>query len=165
MLAAGLAQLAEHPVRLSYDDIANRAGVNKTTIYRNWPDTGSLIADALDAETARAPRIADGPPAARLRALAHDAVRWYRTPANRATVATLLAAAQHETQVAEAFRRYWTRRFAPIDNSDDPRAAAAAELLAAQCTFHTLTRARPVTDEDIERWITAAIAGASWTSS
>lgn len=32
---------------LRYDEIAELAGVNKTTVYRNWPDRMILITDAL----------------------------------------------------------------------------------------------------------------------
>ncbi|WKG04985.1 TetR/AcrR family transcriptional regulator [Mycolicibacterium sp. HK-90] len=30
-----------------YDDVAELAGVNKTSVYRNWPDRGELAAEAL----------------------------------------------------------------------------------------------------------------------
>lgn len=32
---------------LRYDQIAERADVNKTSVYRNWPDRTALVADAL----------------------------------------------------------------------------------------------------------------------
>ncbi|OEV08264.1 TetR/AcrR family transcriptional regulator [Streptomyces nanshensis] len=32
---------------LRYDQVAELAGVNKTSVYRNWPDRTTLIADAL----------------------------------------------------------------------------------------------------------------------
>jgi AcrR family transcriptional regulator len=45
---AVLAALAEHGFEgLTIPDVAARAGVNKTSIYRRWPGKGELVRDAL----------------------------------------------------------------------------------------------------------------------
>src|SRR5215217_4152093 len=36
--------------RTTLTDIARRAGVSRMTIYRNWPDMGSLLADLMTRE-------------------------------------------------------------------------------------------------------------------
>ena len=48
MLDAALAELGEHGfAELSFERIASRAGVHKTTVYRRWPSRGDLLLDAL----------------------------------------------------------------------------------------------------------------------
>lgn len=49
VLAQTLAELASHGLEgLSVDRIARRARVNKTSIYRRWPDRDRLVAAALE---------------------------------------------------------------------------------------------------------------------
>src|SRR5450432_240784 len=50
---------------LSFDNVAKRAGVNKTTVYRRWPTKAELVGSAL---TALADQMAYGPSAGSLRA-------------------------------------------------------------------------------------------------
>jgi AcrR family transcriptional regulator len=48
ILTVALAMLREKGYReLTVDEVAERAGVAKTTVYRRWPSKGSLIAAAL----------------------------------------------------------------------------------------------------------------------
>jgi len=48
ILAVARAMLAERGYReLSVDEIAERAGVAKTTVYRRWPSKGTLVAAAI----------------------------------------------------------------------------------------------------------------------
>ena len=48
VLAATLAELADTGyAALTIENIARRAGVHKTTIYRRWTDRESLVADVL----------------------------------------------------------------------------------------------------------------------
>src|SRR5262245_31398260 len=48
IFAATLAELAQHGyTNLSFDAIAARAGVHKTTIYRRWPTRAELVAAAF----------------------------------------------------------------------------------------------------------------------
>ncbi|MFP5022548.1 TetR/AcrR family transcriptional regulator [Pseudonocardia phyllosphaerae] len=44
---------------LRYDEVADLAGVNKTSVYRNWPDRTALVADALVAFSADAAPLHD----------------------------------------------------------------------------------------------------------
>src|SRR5258708_1256151 len=49
VLEAALEQLSAKGYEgLSMDEVATQAGVNKTTIYRRWPDKGDLAMSALD---------------------------------------------------------------------------------------------------------------------
>jgi len=44
---------------LRYDQVAELAEVNKTSVYRNWPDRTTLLADALTSFSARATPLHD----------------------------------------------------------------------------------------------------------
>jgi AcrR family transcriptional regulator len=53
ILAVARALLAERGYRdLSVDEVAERAGVAKTTVYRRWPSKGMLVAAAIAPEPA-----------------------------------------------------------------------------------------------------------------
>ncbi len=48
VLTAALDELAERGfAALTMDNVATRAGVHKTTVYRRWPDRESLVTDAV----------------------------------------------------------------------------------------------------------------------
>lgn len=50
VLAAAIAELAARGyAALRIEDVAERAGVNKTTVYRRWPTKGELLAAAVHA--------------------------------------------------------------------------------------------------------------------
>jgi AcrR family transcriptional regulator len=92
VLAATLEQLGTHGyVGLRIEDVAARAGVNKTTIYRRWPTRAELVVAALT-------RLA-GPPQAPesgrlepdLLALFMSATTLRATPAGRGIVSALIA--------------------------------------------------------------------------
>lgn len=79
-LQTALLELArEHPLDdLTIADIAERAGVNRSSFYQHYPDKETLLADALDAVVEEAgaslPRIAgrlEAPPAALVSYLQH----------------------------------------------------------------------------------------------
>ncbi|QCR43469.1 hypothetical protein C1N91_07830 [Curtobacterium sp. SGAir0471] len=157
MLDASLDAIAARPPRLSYDVLADLAAVNKTTLYRNWPDPADLVIEALDTDAGPPPLEPGSDLRSRLRDLAADARRWFETERNRLVVTTTLAMAQHDSRVAAAFDRYWSRRFARL-GTDDPAARRAADTLAAQTMFHALVRRRAITDADIETWVEVAMS-------
>ena len=50
VLDATIAEMARVGYRaLRIEDVAARAGVNKTTVYRRWPEKGALLREALAA--------------------------------------------------------------------------------------------------------------------
>lgn len=154
ILASALLELSQRGPRLSYDLLAERARVNKTTLYRNWPDPIELIVEALDSESGRPDVELSDNSAERLRGLARDA-RAKFTQRDVRIVAVVIAAAQNDGRVAEAFERYWQRRFSVAGKDAD-----AAQLLAAQTIFHVLVLGREITDEDIDQWVAIAIRSA-----
>lgn len=151
ILDSALLELSARGPRLSYDALAERAGVNKTTLYRNWPDPADLVVEALDAESGEPTVRLTGDSRERLRLLAQDA-RKKLSPPERRIISVVIAAAQNDARIAEAFHRYWDRRFRVAGPDAD-----AAQLLAAQTIFHTLVLGREITDEDIGRWVEVAL--------
>lgn len=60
MLQAAAELIARDGIRgLRYDDVAELAGVNKTSVYRNWPDRTTLVSDALASFSADAAPLPD----------------------------------------------------------------------------------------------------------
>ena len=90
---------------MSIEEVAARAGVAKATIYRRWNSRGTL---ALDAFLAEFKALQPLPDTGALRDDLLAALRaWVRavtrTPAGR-TLAGLIAEAQHDTELADAWR-------------------------------------------------------------
>ncbi|MFB8140882.1 TetR/AcrR family transcriptional regulator [Streptomyces parvus] len=60
ILEAAAELIARHGIGgLRYDQVAELAGVNKTSVYRNWPDRTTLVADALTSFSADAAPLHD----------------------------------------------------------------------------------------------------------
>jgi AcrR family transcriptional regulator len=91
--------------RMSIEEVASRAGVGKTTIYRRWPSKGALALDAFLAEFQEQQPLPDtgtlrGDLLAALRAWVRAVTR---TPAG-SMLAGLIAAAQGDPDLAAAWR-------------------------------------------------------------
>src|SRR5262249_31872929 len=86
VLAATLAELAARgSAALTVDDVARRAGVHKTTVYRRWNDRESLVADALtDLAAADVPVPDTGSVETDLREHGRAVVRFLTGPPGRA---------------------------------------------------------------------------------
>jgi len=106
ILAATVELLAERGLAaMSIEEVAARAGVGKTTIYRRWPSKGLLALDAfVTSFRAEQPL----PDTGTLRGDLIDALRaWVRavtlTPMGR-LLAGLIAEAQHDPELRAAWR-------------------------------------------------------------
>ena len=78
-------------VGLRVEDVASRAGVNKTTIYRRWPGRAELVVAALT-QLAGPPQAAEtGRLEPDLQALFMSATTLRATPAGRGIVSALIA--------------------------------------------------------------------------
>jgi AcrR family transcriptional regulator len=96
---------------LSVDEVARRAGVHKTTIYRRWPDVGALIIDALlDRQRGNVPIPDTGELRSDLLALLDAVTASITSPDGRA----LLRAAQESgpPELESLVHRFWHARFA-----------------------------------------------------
>jgi len=74
---------------LRMEEVARRAGVNKTTVYRRWPTRAALVADALHGMKAPAPPLT-GDLAADLKHHLQASLRWLASPLGRAVARVVL---------------------------------------------------------------------------
>ena len=97
---------------LTIEDVADRAGVGKTTVYRWWPNKGALIADAFASNTTRTLRFPDtGSVFSDMSRQMRQLVKVFRSRRGR-IVSAILAAGQSDQDVITAFRErfLWPRR-------------------------------------------------------
>lgn len=93
VLAAAVDELSEHGyAAFTVDNVAQRTGVHKTTIYRRWSDRDALIADALaDSVAAEIPVPDTGSIDDDLNTLARSLVAWISSPSGRAVLSVMVA--------------------------------------------------------------------------
>ena len=109
VLDAAAHELFAHGVAaITVDAIAERAGVSKATIYKWWPSKAAIAVDAF-LETVE-PQVPSPDVGDLYRELAEPAIAQLRlfrdTPVGFA-LASIVAAAQSDPDVAEAFRNRW----------------------------------------------------------
>lgn len=111
LVAAGDA-LAEHGFdRLDLADVARRAEVGKTTVYRRWSTTTGLIADLLDDMAEQSsPRTRTGSLAEDLRANARLVLSTLTDPRQGALFRSVIAAATCDARTAQALHRFYAVR-------------------------------------------------------
>ena len=79
---------------LTYEAVATRAGVHKTTVYRRWPSKPDLVADASRERSEQLVAVPDtGTLEGDLRALARAVVANITSDVGRPMTTTLVAAA------------------------------------------------------------------------
>lgn len=109
ILAAAAALLREQGLRaMSIEAVAARAGVSKKTIYRWWPSKGVLALDAIYAEWSRARGVVPnrGTLERDLRSRMRATVRVLNSPALGSTLAALIAEAQADPELADAYNEH-----------------------------------------------------------
>jgi AcrR family transcriptional regulator len=89
---------------LKIEDVADRAGVGKATVYRWWPNKGALIADAFASSTTRRLHFPDtGSVDTDMSRQMRQLVKIFRSPRGR-IVSAILAAGQSDRELIAAFR-------------------------------------------------------------
>lgn len=114
--------LTEGLEAVSMDEVAERAGVSKATIYRWWPTKQTLALDALYHEWDTSPPAL--PDTGSLRGDLLSLVRPWIVRARRRPYARVVAALVEETHTDPAFATLYRERFV------DPRREPARALLA-----------------------------------
>jgi len=124
-----MAELAETGyAALTLANVATRAGVNKTTLYRRWGTREALVLDAMLALAGEGVRIPDtGSLHGDLLAIARGAAATAATPQGQAVVRAVVAAGAHDPALATASHRFWTERLT-MDGVVVERAVARGEL-------------------------------------
>jgi AcrR family transcriptional regulator len=173
VLAATLAELADTGyAALTIENIARRAGVHKTTVYRRWPDRESLVADVLGERIALDFPIPDtGSVQADLRELAQAFVAWVTSPTGRMIFAAVYSDAARIPGLADLRRElfeYGPRRAAvvierAIERGELPAGTEPASVLRALIApiyFRLTVTAEPVDPAAADQAAQIALAAA-----
>ncbi|MFJ8772023.1 TetR/AcrR family transcriptional regulator [Streptomyces microflavus] len=170
--AAGDA-LAEHGFGgLDLADVARRAEVGKTTVYRRWSTPAGLVAELLtDMAEQSLPRTDTGSLAEDLRANARLVVRTLTDPRQRALFAAVIAAATGDPRTAEALHGFYAVRIgewsgcveAAVARGEVPEGTDPGEVVAAVSAplyYRLLASGAPLDEEAADRAAAAAVAAA-----
>ena len=176
VLAAALAELAEvgHSA-LTIDNVARRAGVHKTTIYRRWQDRDRLLLDAVIEQVAVEVPVPDTDAIETdLREHARSLIQWLTSPAGQAVVAAAFSDLARTPQLAGLKRRFFEDRFRRIEpvvtraiaRGELPPGTEATQLVKAVIApiyLRMLITAEPLdeaaADQAVQVALTAARAG------
>ena len=98
---------------LSIDSVARRAGVHKTTVYRQWPNREVLVTEAIFQLSERELPVPDtGRLRSDLVALAMAIAAQISQPQVTALIRTLVAEGPRLPAFQETARSFWSKRFA-----------------------------------------------------
>lgn len=170
--AAGDA-LVEHGFDgLDLADVARRAEVGKTTVYRRWSAPAGLVADLLaDMAEQSLPRADTGSLAEDLRANARLVVRTLTDPRQGALFVAVIAAAACDPRTAEALHRFYAVRIgewagcveAAVARGELPVGTDPGEVIAAVSAplyYRLLASGAPLDEAAADRAAAAAVAAA-----
>lgn len=127
MLDTVLELLSQVGYGFSVDDVASRAGVHKTTIYRNWSTKPQLVAAAIGRFAERDIVVRrTGDPVADVVALAEDVGAALRTTTGSNAIRAIVAAAADDTELVTTAERFLTGRYQlAIELIEEARTAGA----------------------------------------
>jgi AcrR family transcriptional regulator len=157
---------------LSMDQVAARAGVGKTTVYRRWGTTARLVTDLMtELAEQSSPPPGTGGIDGDLRANALSVLGAINDPRLGATFQAVIAAATCDEEAATALRAFYTRRIAEwakvvdaaVDRGELPTGTDGPELIRAVSAplYYRLVVTREPVDEVIaERAASRALAAA-----
>jgi AcrR family transcriptional regulator len=173
VLAAVLGALAETRYRdLTVEQVAQRAGVAKTTVYRRWGSVEGLVLDLMRDQTARrVPTPDTGDLDADMRALARGILAIYQDPAINALIASMVAAAVHLPEARQTLSEFFITRITDMGIIAE-RAVSRGELpadtdtvevirmLGAPFYYRMFITGEPVDEALADRAAAAAVAAA-----
>ncbi|RJO73335.1 TetR/AcrR family transcriptional regulator [Nocardia panacis] len=173
VLAATVDELSERGyAAFTIENVAQRTGVHKTTVYRRWPDRDTLIAEALaDSVAAKIPIPDTGSIEEDLRALARSLVAWATGAAGRAVLAVLVSTAAGLPAPPNSARHVFrdrirqtlpvvTRAVARGELPEGTDPAETIKALVAPIYFRVLITGEPVDDGTADTAAALALAGA-----
>jgi AcrR family transcriptional regulator len=156
---------------LSHSSVAKRAGVDRATVYRRWPDRARLAMDAiLELAEHQVPVPDTGNLQADLRTLAQEIADTLNDPRNVRLFLALAAAAAENESLRNVASEFWQTRFQaaalPIihatERGDLPAsvdAVATLEQLIAPLYFRALMAGGEVDPVLIERSVATVLEG------
>lgn len=157
---------------LTVEGVARRAGVHKTTIYRNWKDTGGLLTDALASRFAADIPIPDtGSVEGDLRVLARSLVSTMTTRAGHALLTAVLSDAGRHPRLGDIKHALFDDRFQKaepvvtraVERGELPAGTDPTEVLvalAAPIYFRLLFTSGPVDSATADQAARIALAAA-----
>lgn len=157
---------------LDLTDVARRAEVGKTTVYRRWGTVTGLVADLLtDMAEQSLPRARTGSLEDDLRANARLVRKTLADPRQGALFGAIIAAATSDTRTAEALHRFYARRIREwvpcveeaIDRGELPKGTDAEEVVravSAPLYYRFLASGDPLDEATADRAAKAATAAA-----
>jgi AcrR family transcriptional regulator len=173
VLAAVRAELGQtRYAELTVEQVALRAGVAKTTVYRRWGSAEGLVLDLMrDLSGTQIPVPDTGDLDTDLRGLARGIVAVYRDPANFALVGTVVAAAVSIPEARETLTEFFGGRTAQtaiiaeraITRGELPPGTDTVEvirLMAAPFYYRMFITGEPIDDDVADRAAAAAVMAA-----
>ena len=169
-LQAAAEIMGQHGISgLRYEDVAELAGVSRTSIYRNWPDRGKLISDALSAFAEDAVPMPDsGDIRADLVQFLMTMAAALSTPRGRALMQAVGTAGNH-ADVEQTINDVFERRISvvrqrvdkAVERGELPNVDAhfLAEMLSGPVHLWLNRGVRPFTRADAERISDVVLAG------
>ncbi|MEU9630184.1 TetR/AcrR family transcriptional regulator [Streptomyces luteogriseus] len=157
---------------LDLADIARRADVGKTTVYRRWGTVAALVADLLQGMAEQsAPRTETGSLLGDLTANALLVQRTLTDPRQGPLFKALIAAATGDARTAAALHRFYdirVREWAPcvrqaVDRGEVPRGTDAHEVVravSAPLYYHLLISGDRLDETTAARAAEAAVTAA-----
>lgn len=173
VLGAAADALVEHGfARLDLADVAGRAEVGRTTVYRRWGTAAGLVADLLtDMAEQSSPRVETGSLLEDLRANARLVQRTLADPRQGALFRAVIVAATCDARAAEALHRFYAIRIAEwapcveqaVQRAELPAGTDAAEVIravSAPLYYRLLISGDSVDTAAADRAAEAAVAAA-----
>lgn len=171
--AGGGDALAEHGFDgLDLADVARRAGVGKTTVYRRWSTTAGLVADLLDDMAEQStPRTDTGSLIEDLKANARLVAKTLSDPRQGALFKSVIAAATCDARTAESLNRFYAIRVEEwaacvtqaLERGELPAGTDPGEVIrsvSAPLYYRLLTGGGPLDTAAADRAAEAAAAAA-----
>lgn len=153
-------------------DIAARAGVHETSVYRRWGTRTNLILEALSHRLdSELPRPDTGSTREDLTVFFTALAAFLATPTGRALARIALDPPDDETQAAELRRQFWTARLDRADSlvrrgiergdlPQDTDPEFLLEALAGPLHLRVLQRQQPADRDHVRRLVDLVLAGA-----
>ncbi|GGU94604.1 transcriptional regulator [Actinomadura cremea] len=154
-------------------EVARRAGVGKTTVYRRWGTPQGLVADLLEDMAEQSVRRAEtGTLAGDLRANARLVVDTLTDPRQGVLFKAVISAATGDERTAEALHRFYAARITEwspcvdraIARGEAPEGTDAAEVVravSAPLYYRFLVSGDPLDEEAADRSAHAATCAAA----
>ncbi|MYQ39929.1 transcriptional regulator, TetR family [Streptomyces sp. LamerLS-316] len=170
--AAGDALVEQGFDRLDLADVARRAEVGKTTVYRRWSTAAGLVADLLTEMAEQSvPRTDTGSLDEDLRSNARLVARTLTDPRQGPLFTAVVAAATCDARTAEALHRFYAVRIeewagcvdAAVDRGDLPPGTDAREVIravSAPLYYRLLASGDPLDETVADRAAEAAAVAA-----